>query len=215
MLRTSPMIAPRKHHPNPKRRNPKHRNPKRTNPKRPNPKHRKDHKPLRQLKTHPMRRNRLSATIAPAPAGGRSERRTAAISPMTGRADSAKCARDQPRRLDRYRNHQALQRRRNQRPKRAPRPNATLMSAINSTAPSILRTAPTSLMAAARVESAKDRRIAVRERLKSRDRSACRCASPVAGVASGSAALCVSDAINPDETSRAGDARPGFGAPCR
>jgi hypothetical protein len=213
MLRTSPMIAPRKHHPNPKRRNPKHRNPKRPNPKRPNPKHRKDHKPLRQLKTHPMRRNRLSAIIAPAPAGGRSERRTAAISPMTGRADSAKCARDQPRRLDRYRNHRALERRRNHRRKRAPRPNATLMSAINSTAPSILRTVPTSLMAAARVESAKDRRIAVRERLK--NRSACRCASPVAGVASVSAALCVSDAINPDETSRAGDARPGSGAPCR
>ena len=145
------MIALRKHH-----LNPKHLNPKRRNPKRRNRKHRKDHKPLRQLKTHPMRRNRLSATIAPAPAAGRSERRTAPISPMTGRADSAKCARDRPRRLDRYRNHQALERRRNHRPKRAPRPNATLMSAINSTAPSILRTAPTSLMAAARVEPAKD-----------------------------------------------------------
>src|SRR5882757_10215423 len=149
----SPMIAPRKRHPKPKHPNPKHRNPKHSNPKR-----RKDHKPLRQLKTHPMRRNRLSATIAPAPAAGRSERRTAAISPMTGHADSAKCARDQPRRLDRrYRNHRALERRRNHRPKRAPRPNATLMSAINSIAPSILRTAPTSLMAAARVESAKDK----------------------------------------------------------
>ena len=169
------MIALRQHRPNPKHRNPKHR---------------KDHKHPRQLKHHPTRRNRLSAIIEPAPAAGHSDRRTAPISPMTGRADSAKCARDQPRRLDRYRNHQApLERRRNHRPKRAPRPNATLMSAINSTAPSILRTAPTSLMAAARVEPAKDRRIAVRERLKNRDRSACRCASPVAGAGSVSAAL--------------------------
>jgi hypothetical protein len=136
------------------------------------------------------------------PAADHSDHRTAPISPIQVRAGPAKCPRDLRRRLNKSRSRHALETRPNHRPRRAPRPNATWMSAVGSTAPLILRIAPTSLMAAVRVESANDRRIAARERLKTEIKSACRCASPVAGAGSVSATPVLRFRSSPETAAR-------------